>query len=86
MADARRKIGVVFQQFNLIRRRSALDNVIAGRLADAALWRVLLGAALCTLHRPRLAEQFADRVLVMGKGAIAPMTVGRLRQSMEAKR
>lgn len=41
LAGARRKIGVVFQQFNLVRRLSAVDNVLAGRLADAPLWRVL---------------------------------------------
>jgi phosphonate transport system ATP-binding protein len=37
---ARRDVGLVFQQHNLIRRRSALDNVLAGRLAEVALWRV----------------------------------------------
>ncbi|MGF1651306.1 MAG: phosphonate ABC transporter ATP-binding protein [Hyphomicrobiaceae bacterium] len=42
LAAARRKIGVVFQQFNLVRRLSALDNVLAGRLAGAAPWRVML--------------------------------------------
>ncbi len=42
LAEARRQIGVVFQQFNLVRRLSALDNVLAGRLAAAPLWRVLL--------------------------------------------
>jgi len=30
---ARRQIGMVFQQFNLVRRLSALDNVLLGRLA-----------------------------------------------------
>jgi phosphonate transport system ATP-binding protein len=29
---ARRRIGVIFQQFNLVRRASVLDNVLAGRL------------------------------------------------------
>ena len=37
---ARREVGLVFQQHNLIRRRSALDNVLAGRLAEIPLWRV----------------------------------------------
>jgi len=32
----------VFQQFNLVRRLSALDNVLAGRLATAPLWRVVM--------------------------------------------
>jgi len=150
LAKARRNIGVVFQQFNLIRRLTALENVLAGRLADTALWRVMLRsfashdarraaealeavgladhlhqradtlsggqqqrvaiaraiaqeslilladepvasldpetaaaimdllrsltkttglAVLCSLHQPKLAEQFADRLLVMEGGS-----------------
>jgi phosphonate transport system ATP-binding protein len=42
LAEARRRVGVVFQQFNLVRRLSALDNVLAGRLAGAPLWRVMV--------------------------------------------
>jgi phosphonate transport system ATP-binding protein len=38
---ARRNIGLVFQQHNLIRRRSAIDNVLAGRLGHVPLWRVM---------------------------------------------
>lgn len=41
LAEARRDIGFVFQQFNLVRRLSALDNAVAGRLASAPLWRVI---------------------------------------------
>jgi phosphonate transport system ATP-binding protein len=39
----RRRIGVVFQQFNLIGRRSAVGNVLAGRLGQVPAWRGLLG-------------------------------------------
>lgn len=39
---ARRRIGVIFQQFNLIRRTSALDNVLTGRLGHVLGWRALL--------------------------------------------
>jgi len=35
----RRRVAVVFQQFNLVRRLSALDNVLAGRLGYVAPWR-----------------------------------------------
>jgi phosphonate transport system ATP-binding protein len=38
----RRKIAVVFQQFNLVRRFTALQNVLAGRLAHVAMWRGVL--------------------------------------------
>ncbi|MEQ1698104.1 MAG: phosphonate ABC transporter ATP-binding protein [Hyphomicrobiaceae bacterium] len=40
LGKARRDIGVVFQQFNLVRRRTALENVLAGRLGRTPLWRV----------------------------------------------
>jgi phosphonate transport system ATP-binding protein len=35
----RRRIGLVFQQFNLVGRLSALENVLAGRLGHAPAWR-----------------------------------------------
>lgn len=38
----RRKIAVVFQQYNLVRRLNALENVLAGRLAHAPMWRGVL--------------------------------------------
>ena len=38
---ARRELALIFQQFNLIRRLSALENVLAGRLAHVPAWRVL---------------------------------------------
>jgi ABC-type polar amino acid transport system ATPase subunit len=34
-----RQIAVVFQQFNLVRRLTALDNVLAGRLGYLPTWR-----------------------------------------------
>lgn len=37
--DGRRRIAVVFQQFNLIGRITALENVLAGRLGYAPAWR-----------------------------------------------
>jgi len=68
---ARRRIAVVFQQFNLVSRLSALDNVLAGRLGHVSTWRVMLRRfpaadrqlALAALDRVGLlahAEQRAD--------------------------
>ncbi len=37
---ARREVAMIFQQFNLIRRLSAIENVLAGRLAAQPTWRV----------------------------------------------
>jgi phosphonate transport system ATP-binding protein len=38
----RRDIALIFQQFNLIRRLTAVHNVLAGRLAQVPTWRVVL--------------------------------------------
>jgi len=73
LAQARRDIGFVFQQFNLVRRLSALDNAAAGRLAAAPLWRVIVrrlpredrASAHAALRRVGLAahiHQRADRL------------------------
>jgi phosphonate transport system ATP-binding protein len=70
---ARRRIAMIFQQFNLIRRLSALENVLAGRLGHVPAWRGLLRRfsradrllALQCLERVGLmaeAEQRADRL------------------------
>ncbi|MDZ4792614.1 MAG: phosphonate ABC transporter ATP-binding protein [Hyphomicrobiales bacterium] len=71
LQHARREIGVVFQQFNLIRRRSALANVLAGRLGVASCWRVASNvfsrddierarAALAAVGLERQTDQRAD--------------------------
>ena len=43
LREARRSIGMVFQQFNLVKRSSVMINVLAGRLGYAPTWRSLLG-------------------------------------------
>jgi phosphonate transport system ATP-binding protein len=42
LREARRDLGLVFQSYNLVRRLTALQNVLVGRLADVPAWRVLL--------------------------------------------
>jgi phosphonate transport system ATP-binding protein len=42
LSIARSEVGLIFQQFNLIRRLSALDNVLVGRLGEVPTWRVML--------------------------------------------
>lgn len=39
---ARRKIGMVFQHFNLVKRSSVLTNVLSGRLGYTSSWNSLL--------------------------------------------
>jgi phosphonate transport system ATP-binding protein len=41
LREVRRELGLVFQSYNLVRRQSALHNVLVGRLAEVATWRVL---------------------------------------------
>ena len=41
LRDVRRQFGMVFQQFNLVKRLSVLTNVLTGRLAYRSTWRSL---------------------------------------------
>ncbi len=43
LRQVRRKIGMIFQQFNLVKRATVLANVLAGRLGYVPLGRSLLG-------------------------------------------
>jgi phosphonate transport system ATP-binding protein len=69
----RRNIGMIFQQFNLVRRSSVLTNVLTGRLGYVSQWQGLLAhfgeedyrRALLNLERVGLrdrAHQRADRL------------------------
>jgi phosphonate transport system ATP-binding protein len=71
--ELRRRIGFVYQEFNLVDRSSAFRNVIAGRLGQMTPWKSVLGIfprqdrliALNSLDRVQLlhkAEQRADRL------------------------
>jgi phosphonate transport system ATP-binding protein len=41
--NLRKKIGMIFQHFNLIPRHTVLSNVLMGKLAYTSTWRSLLG-------------------------------------------
>jgi phosphonate transport system ATP-binding protein len=73
MRKIRRNIGMIFQQFNLVRRSSVLTNVLTGRLGYVSQWRSVLAhfgeedykRALINLDRVGLRErahQRADRL------------------------
>src|SRR5262245_32743081 len=42
LRHARRQMGVVFQEFNLVERLSVLENVLLGRLGWLSSWRTCL--------------------------------------------
>lgn len=43
LVELRKRIGFIFQQFNLIKNCNVIQNVLVGRVAYSPLWRVLLG-------------------------------------------
>jgi phosphonate transport system ATP-binding protein len=65
----RRQIGMIFQQFNLVRRSKVITNVIAGRLGYVSQWSSLLHRfpredrekALAALERLGIADQAQKR-------------------------
>src|SRR6187455_3153768 len=71
LRDARKRIGMIFQQFNLVKRSSVLTNVLAGRLGSVSPFQSVLGRfpaqdyhrAYANLERvgiPEKADQRAD--------------------------
>jgi len=60
MRRVRRKIGMIFQHFNLINRSTVLTNTLSGRLGYMSAWRSLLG--LFTKEDKKLAIMNLARV------------------------
>jgi phosphonate transport system ATP-binding protein len=71
LRDARKRIGMIFQQFNLVKRSSVITNVLAGRLGSVSSFQSVLGRfpaqdyhrAYANLERvgiPEKADQRAD--------------------------
>jgi len=72
----RRNIGMVFQQFNLVRRSSVMTNVLNGRLGYANPWLSLLGIwspadkqrAVKALERVGIADKAMSRADALSGG------------------
>ncbi|HEX2979504.1 MAG TPA: phosphonate ABC transporter ATP-binding protein [Anaerolineaceae bacterium] len=64
----RRQIGMVFQQFNLVKRSSVLTNVLAGRLGYVNPWTSLLG--LWPKSEYDRARKALDRVGIAAKANV----------------
>lgn len=43
LREVKKQIGMVFQQFNLIKRKSVISNVIMGRLGSLGSWNSIMG-------------------------------------------
>jgi phosphonate transport system ATP-binding protein len=82
---ARRGIGLVFQQLNLIGRLSALKNVLAGRLGHVSAWRVMLHCfpaadrqqALANLDRVGLLQHAYQRADSLSGGQQQRVAIAR---------
>ena len=61
----RRRMGMIFQQFNLVRRASVFHNVLAGRLGYQPLWRTLVSRP--TAADVELAFRNLERVGILDK-------------------
>lgn len=61
----RRKIGMVFQSFNLINRTSVIKNVLAARVADMGFFQTLFG--IYKKEDKMLALESLDRVGILEK-------------------
>jgi len=61
----RRKIGMVFQSFNLVKRTTVIKNVLTARVADMPLWKSILG--LYTKEDKILALTALDNVGILDK-------------------
>jgi phosphonate transport system ATP-binding protein len=83
---ARRDVGLICQQFNLIGRLSAMDNVLAGRMGHASTLRVMLRQftradrqlALAALDRVGLLERAGQRADSLSGGQQQRVAIARV--------
>lgn len=73
LRKARRHIGMVFQQFNLVKRSSVLTNVLSGRLGYANPLLSLIG--IWPRSDRELAHRALDRVGIADKAAVRADTL-----------
>ncbi|MGL5085895.1 MAG: phosphonate ABC transporter ATP-binding protein, partial [Clostridium sp.] len=64
----RRKIGMVFQSFNLITRTTVVKNVLTSRVPELPLWKSLLG--IFTKEDKIIALEALDKVGILEKAYI----------------
>jgi phosphonate transport system ATP-binding protein len=82
----RRAIGLIFQQFNLIGRVSAIDNVLAGRLGSVGMIRATLRAfayadrqlALAALDRVGMLDKAYQRADSLSGGQQQRVAIARV--------
>lgn len=86
LRQARREVGLIFQQYNLVRRLTAEENVLAGRLGHVPTWRVVLrhferddrALATACLARVGLSEQAHQRADRLSGGQQQRVAIARV--------
>lgn len=81
----RRQIGFIFQQFNLVNRLTALENVLVGNLSQVPLWRSLAHhftrseklRALSALERVGILDQAYKRASLLSGGQQQRVAIAR---------
>ncbi|MFN5007110.1 MAG: phosphonate ABC transporter ATP-binding protein [Ignavibacteria bacterium] len=81
----RQECGMIFQHFNLVKRRSVMDNVLSGMLGSASIWRSILGQfteedrarALSNLEIVGIAEKAPVRADALSGGQQQRVAIAR---------
>ncbi len=85
LRQIRRQIGMIFQQFNLVKRLSVMTNVLSGRLGYVSPWRSLLNywtpdekrMAMANLERVGIADQAWKRADELSGGQQQRVAIAR---------
>lgn len=64
----RRKLGMVFQSFNLVTRTSVINNVLTSRVPDMPLWKSIIG--LYSKEDKIIALEALDKVGILDKAYV----------------
>ena len=81
----RSQVGFIFQQFNLVNRLTALENVLVGNLSQVSMWRSLVRnftktekiQALSALERVGILEQAHKRASALSGGQQQRVAIAR---------
>jgi len=85
MRRLRAEIGMIFQEFNLVKRSSVLRNVLAGRIPKVGTWRALFGRfrpqdveiALASLDRVGIKDKAYQRADKLSGGQMQRVGIAR---------